>query len=299
MSPLEGLEGYIIHPYIGIPDLRKGVESLSTALMAGRTNQQFLVFEGVTKDDLAQIDSKRASIGSHTRMSHYTDSNLLIIQLMPSVEHELAHGNLGDQVKVTLVAMGIKPNNFGRVGAGKYSGPRSSKEDDTAYKPLTRGHRTDWPTIVFESGLSGSLPHLRQDAHWWLSNSGGDVKIVILISIRLPQKMLLVEKWCLAPDPGSTRAHPNPNLLVPTKIQELTVTQNPNPQQGTIQPNAITVQPGTVATYDVVGPPLVFEFQNLLLRNPVPPEADVVLTEVELADGRMVSGNPLTRGVVS
>jgi hypothetical protein len=292
MWPPRGLVGHI-HPYIGIRDLRKRVKSLSTAMMAHRTSQKFLVFDGVTIDDLAQIDSERASIGRHTRMSHYVDGNLLIIKVMPSLEHELAHGNLGDRIKNALIRMGIEEDDFGRVGSTRYSVPRSSKEGDTAYKPITRKYKIDWPTIVLESGFSEPLSDLRKDAEWWLRNSGGDVKIVILISIEPSDKTLLVEKWCLAPDPGSrlaTRAHPNPNPLVPTRMQELKITQNLKPQQvsiqpnaATVQPNAVTVQPGTVAAYDVVGAPLVFEFENLLLRTPAPPAQDVVFTAELLA----------------
>ena len=73
-------------------------------------------------------------------------------------------------------------------------------------------------------------------------------------------------------------------------MQELKITQNPKPQQvsiqpnaATVQPNTVTVHPGTVAAYDVVGAPLAFEFENLLLRTPVPPEQDVVFTAELLA----------------
>jgi hypothetical protein len=76
-SPVETLtlEGYTdahIYRFTGIPDLRKVVGSLSNALVAGRTTQQYLVFRGVTKDQLTQIDHDRASIGKHIQMTHYT-----------------------------------------------------------------------------------------------------------------------------------------------------------------------------------------------------------------------------------
>ncbi|KIX01034.1 uncharacterized protein Z518_10100 [Rhinocladiella mackenziei CBS 650.93] len=293
MSPLQGLERTHIHQYKSFRGLRGCVKSLSTALMAGRTNQQFLVFRDVKKDDLAEIDAKRESIGRHARMSCYTYDNLLIIKLMPSVEHEMVHRNLGENIKFELIQMGIKRNHFPAVGAGRYSRPHSSKEGDTAYKPATRDQKTDFPTIVLESGLSESLNHLRHDARWWLSDPTSHAEIVLLISIRQQEKMLLVEKWCLAPASASrptTRAQAASTGSVPTKVQELMVIQNPTPHLGstaqasTFGQPTVTIQPGTTSAYDVAGAPLVLEFQKLLLRTPIPPERDIFFSPADLAE---------------
>ena len=65
-------------------------------------------------------------------------------------------------------------NPYDCGGAGRFEGRKSSKEGDKAYKPLPARRRDeDWPTIVFESGLSESLRRLRVDARWWLEKSGG------------------------------------------------------------------------------------------------------------------------------
>jgi hypothetical protein len=55
--------------------------------------------------------------------------------------------------------------------------------------------KTDWPTIMFESGFSESLGHLRNDAKWWLANSQGEVKIAVIIAIQPADKKLHIEKW--------------------------------------------------------------------------------------------------------
>src|SRR5271156_4468296 len=106
-SSLEGQVDTPIYRFTGIPDLRGRVDSQSKALLAGRTTQQYLVFRGVTKDDLARIDRQRANIGKHTRMTHYTDTDLLITKLMPSGEHEAAHITLADEVNRKLEEMGL------------------------------------------------------------------------------------------------------------------------------------------------------------------------------------------------
>jgi hypothetical protein len=80
-SHLEGL-GYVsIYQFKGIQDLQKRVEKQSDALRDGRTINQYLVFLGVTKDHLAQIDRQRTKMRKHTRITHYTDTRELIVKL--------------------------------------------------------------------------------------------------------------------------------------------------------------------------------------------------------------------------
>lgn len=136
---------------------------------------------------------------------------------------------------------------------------------------LQEGRYSGWPTIVFEPGLSEGLARLRADARWWLINSGGDVNIFLIISVKPVQTCLLIEKWCLSPATNLpvTRANPDFNVLVPTKMQGVSITRNP----------ANTTQPGT---YTVTGGPLVLEFQSLYLQAPVAPEGDLIFTTVIL-----------------
>ena len=282
----EGLKDVPIHQYIGIPNLRRCVRAQSTELQAGRSNQQYLVFQGVTEYHLDKIDHERASIGKHTRMSHDTDDDLLVIKLMPAAEHENAHITLGMDLVLALIGMGLPRRCIYALGGTTFRGRNSSKEADSAFKPISRTQKTDWPTIVFESGLSKSLPRLRLDAQWWLTNSRGDVNIIVIISITPAVKRLRFEKWCLRPAPGNipaTRANPNPNPLVPTRVQEITVIQNPAAQPSTIAQPSATIQPGPAPPYTVTGAPLTLEFQDILLRAPVPPEGNVTFTIADLS----------------
>ena len=269
---MEGLEGVDIQLFVGIPNMRKIVKSQSDKLQAGDSNQQYLVFKPVREDDLAKIDCARHNIGKHTRMTHYTDTNLLIVKLMPSAKHEAAHLQLARSMDIRVIKMGMSEYDLYSLGGTRFYGRNSSKEGDSAYKPLpSRRNEIDWPTIVFESGLSESLRRLRSDARWWLKNSRGDVKIVIIISIKPVQSMLRIEKWELAPvnrRRPSTRAVPNnPNILpqnrpqIPTKIQEITIV-----------PNTVT------------GAPLILEFEKIFLRPAVLPESDIIFTGQELSD---------------
>jgi hypothetical protein len=270
-SPLEGYADARIYRFTGIPDLRKVVGSVSNALAAGRTTQQYLIFRGVTKDQLARIDHDRASIGKHIRMTHYTDTDLLTIKV-PSTEHEQAHLSLSDEVNYKLERMGLARRSLWGCGGTKYAGFGCSKEGDSTYKPKwCRAGKDNWPTLVFEAGLSETLANVRTDAEWWLTNSRGEVKIAIVISIKPAQKSLWIEKWCLQPRRPAAPVI-RANDLVPTKIQELTIIQNPH----------IPPPRGTISTYLVTGAPLILEFDKLLLRAPVLPEGDVIFTAADL-----------------
>jgi len=270
-SPLKGLQDVPIHQYKGIRDLQQRVQAQSAELQAGHSKQQYLVFQGVTKQQLAKIDRERDSIGWHTRITHYTSINLLIIKLTPSVQHELAHSALADLLTFRLSFMGFNEPPLNRVGAARFDGNQSSKEGDSAYKPDSRNRKDDWPTIVFESGFSETLTKLRNDAQWWLTNSQGDVRIVVIVLARPEHKTLRVEKWCLAPPQPRRSPRLNPGAQVPTRVQEILVTQNP------------PAHPGGASTYTVTGAPLTLEFQEMFLRAPAPPESDVTFTTADLS----------------
>jgi hypothetical protein len=189
-SPTVGLEGIYNHPYKGIRNLQNLVGKQADMLMAGRSNQQYLVFRGVTKDNLAKIDNARHKMGKFCRMSHDSNADLLVIKLMPSAVHQAVHITLANRVLSALIPMGLPISSLYPVGGGRCYGRSRSKEGDSSYKPLVRTRETDWPTLIFEAGLSESLTRLRYDAQWWLTHSGGDVKIVVIISIKQAERKL-------------------------------------------------------------------------------------------------------------
>src|SRR3954463_15604001 len=154
------------------------------------------------------------------------------------------------------------------LGATTFKTPRVSKEGDSAFKPLSiRPNEADWPTIVLESGWSESLTRLRRDAHIWLENSGGDVKMVLLFSIGRTARTMVIEKWENRPVPA--------NRPVTRSITSAAAPQTPSQIQAiTIDSNSNTVN----------GAPLILEFQKIFLRQTVPPlEHDFTFTAQDLS----------------
>jgi hypothetical protein len=265
--------------------MRGIVKRKSDEFQRGDSDQQYLIFTRVSIDNLAKIDRARNSIGKGIRMTHYTDIDLLMVKLS-SVVHEKAHVNLAKRVVIALTRMGtpgLAEDEFCGVGAARFRGPRSSKEGNSTHKPQSfRPNDPDWPTIVIESGVSESLRRLRFDAGWWLTESRGDVKIVIIISIQQAKSRLRIEKWEHAPNGRllPLRTPPNnPNNLIrqiPTKIQEITIVSNT--VAGAPLPAAIG------GPFTVTRVPLVLEFDKIFLRPPVLPETDITFNVQELSD---------------
>jgi hypothetical protein len=285
ISPLDGLNFINLLPFVGIQKMRGIVKRQSAKFERGDSDQQYLTFTDVSVDDLAKIDRARNSIGKGIRMTHYTDIDLLIVKL-PSAVHERAHGNLATDMIEKVVLMGMRARELDFVGASRFRGRRSSKEGDSAYKPQSfRPNDPDWPTIVIESGVSESLHRLRFDAGWWLTESGGDVKIVIIISIQQAQSRIQIEKWEHAPSgrPLPLRTPPNnlnnnPNNLIrqiPTKVQNITIVSN------TVAGGPLPAVIG--GPFTVTGAPLVLEFNKIFLRPAVLPETDITFNVQELS----------------
>jgi hypothetical protein len=161
-------------------------------------------------------------------------------------EARISAREFGQKVVIALSRMGTPGLAEDSLGRTLFKGRNSSKEGDLTFKPLsTRSGEADWPTIVFECGYSESLHHLRMVVRWWLTESRGDVKIITIISVKLAQSMLQIEKW---------------ELPMRTPL------------------------PVTAAPFTVVRTPLVLESDKLFLRPVVPPETDITFTVQDLSN---------------
>ncbi|CAG8890540.1 unnamed protein product [Penicillium egyptiacum] len=151
----------------------------------------------------------------------------------------------------------------------------AGKQGDQAFLPPARCPNGlpsgSWPTFVIEAGVSESLSRLREDARGWFVISEGQVRIVIIISIKSTN--ITFERWQLAPSNAPrplTRAYlsplcaQNPNIP-PLTIQPITTQQPDSVQEVYVEPNR------------VVGAPLVIPFVAIHDRVPGPGEHDILI----------------------
>ena len=259
---LEGLEDKV-RLFLGLTNMRRVANSRIQDLQAGKTTDQYLVFKPVTTDDFDKIDN---TIGRHWRKTHCIDLNTLIVKLMPLLRHKVAHHSFGSLLKEQILFMEFSIYQLIDIGGTTYHGRSVSKEADTAFKPTAfRPNAADWPTIVFEVADSESLRQLKNGAQWWLSNSGGQVQIVLIFLIQERSRTIQIEKWETRPTTGRTTRSNQPPAQVPTQIQQIIISPN-----------------------NVTGAPLILHFHLAFLRainqNAVPPEHDFTFTAQDLRD---------------
>jgi hypothetical protein len=253
-----------IQRYRGIAEIERAVRALSEKLREGETTDQYLVFQPVTVKERDEVDNRRYKIGKGIRLTHCADVETLIIKV-PTAAHEMVAAYFQIELGIRCNQMGVPRRDCTPLGSTTFRGTSTSKEADGAFKPATlRPHELDWPTLVLEVGVSESLPRLRNDARWWLSNSGGQVNIVLIFHINRGTKTMLIEKWETIPATGGPVTRLNqPLAQIPTQMQAITIDQN-----------------------NVTGAPLTLHFHGIFLRQPAqqanPPQHDLVFTAQDL-----------------
>ena len=264
---LEGLKDQT-QIFTSISGLRSAINTLSTHLYQGTAISQYLVFQSVTEDNFTKIEEKRHIIGRGLRFTYCTDINTLIIKV-PTKEHERVTRAFTHDFVRRIEHMGLTDlDDLCDMGATIYKGHSIKKEADSCWRPVaTRPNPLDWPTLVFEVGMSETLRKLRNDAQWWLANSQGRVKIVLLFKINQVTKTIHIEKWECRPATLTYALRSNRlPVQVPAQIQTVDIDAN----------GVITGSPPATT------PPLVLHFRDIFLRQPVPPEQDVIYTAQNL-----------------
>ncbi|CUS12724.1 unnamed protein product [Tuber aestivum] len=269
----EGLEGTERQQYHDVPSFARAIKSQADHLRAGNLIVgQYAVFSSVTSEELTKLEQNRDTNRKSLRFLYLNDVETLIVKITPSKPYELSTSDLVQMVHEKAIAMGLVRQLLDLRGA-TFQGVRSKKEGDSALIPRTLSLATDWPTVIFECGLSESLKRLRADASWWLENSRGAVKIVLLICVSPQQRKIHLEQWetrnILNPQPS--RTDNSPLVTRRRKVHEIDIT-------------APIVTGSALSPPVVDGAPLTLDFEKVMLRQPGNGEGNVVLTAQDLAD---------------
>ncbi|KGO49249.1 hypothetical protein PEX2_031590 [Penicillium expansum] len=204
---------------------------------------------------------EEVSLSSARHMFSY-DTRSMIIKLVTGA-HDAASRGLLCEVRDVVHDMGLH-RSIHPVGSKRVRGVSSSKEADESWVPTQHvpGRDAKWPTVVVEVGVSESYRKLKADAEWWLTNSKGDVNLVIIVSINRTTPNIKFEAVSL--DISSLR-HQRPRY-VPTIRQSITTSRR----------GAQTTTSPAVA--------LTIEFEELCCCQPVPREHDIEISPDQLAD---------------
>jgi len=182
-----------------------------------------------------------------------------IITILPGIAHEFVSRQLFTNILVKVMAIaGHDSESICSTGSTRFGvagGGRRSKEGDEGIRCSTRTGPDGWPNIMIEVGYSEPLRMLQMDAKWWLLNSGGRTKMVIIALIGTNPNKLHIEIW---------EDKPNSNPRIRT---EATNTVDID-ESGVVSPPSAAI---TIPYYSL------FDVQN-------PNAMDITFTTAELAD---------------
>ncbi|KXG45557.1 uncharacterized protein PGRI_033240 [Penicillium griseofulvum] len=250
-------DGHVVHHFTDFKLLCACAKTLVESLQS-KSENQWLVVLGLSQSDIQRLDEDHNCLeGIEYRFSWEGQTGL--IKIVPSFEHDSVTDALTRAVDLSLIKMGlVSTTNRKWVATTTYKPTvNKGKQADQGFLPPSRrppipGSSPGWPTLAIETGLSESLSQLRHNARWWFSNSSGEVRIVLVISISKRKDRVSIEKWQLA----STN---RPRSL--TCAHEVAITAN-----------------------GVTGAPLTITFVALYDRPPAHGEGDIVLTARDFLD---------------
>ncbi|RPA94615.1 hypothetical protein L873DRAFT_1746861 [Choiromyces venosus 120613-1] len=256
---------------------------------------QYAVFTPVTQDKLTKIDHRRDNHHKGLRFMYLNHEQALIVKIPAGELHELVHREFAYMCREKAVGLGLG-HELRDVGRRIFQGIASRKEPDTAFKPSSRPLESNWPTVVFECGVSESLKRLTVDSRWWLDNSAEGVKIVLLFSIAKVARSIHIEKWEMltVQNPHATSANPHPFVTRPTKVHEVDiagpvalapVALAPAKHAPAAPTPAVPAPAGPAPV--VTGVPLTLDLDKIFLRQPHQGEGNIILTAQDL--GRYAS----------
>jgi hypothetical protein len=180
--------------------------------------------------------------------------------------------NITRAIDLFCSRMGIEPTaEFAWAGTTTrlLCAGRKGKQPDGCLFPKSRMQRDReaWPTLVIEAGVTASLLRLREEARWWLRNSQGEVRMVLVLGIHRQRRTLCIEKW-----------EQKERSRAPIQQQQL-----PHQPEASLQ--AYAAQTIEISSESVSGAPLVLPFEELLERPRQGREADIILAEEPLRVG--------------
>lgn len=262
---------YILRSFSSLRALRIDVEQVFRQLDERDDGNQYIILLNMPKSIRVQLDENKNLLnGVGFRFMFENSAGLVKIvssyahdaitrRLTSSIDRISIQANVPDTELEWAMATTFKPT----VGT-------SGKQADDSLLPRCRqgsaGHPCNWPTLVIESGVSESLSKLHEDAKWWFQNSGGEVRYVMILSIKRVRKTFLLQKLQLSP-PGQPVG-----FSAATVFQQMAIPPMPPlvPQAAIIQ-HPFVAQSVTITPATVIGSnPIYLHFQALFGRAPQP-----------------------------
>jgi len=180
---------------------RKLARMVRKTFDSGSADQYFLYFHGVDarEYDVIEQELHRVRIRNAVRLTFENTLDAAIVRITPGPEHCAVVINLYYAIfhKINSIP-GQSSWSVEAYGATLFQVPGvRGKEGDEGIAPSTRVGRSVWPSMMIEIGYAGGEDFLRLDAQWWLINSAGRTRFVILVFITKNPLALSIECWSM------------------------------------------------------------------------------------------------------
>ncbi|KAF7173838.1 hypothetical protein CNMCM5623_006051 [Aspergillus felis] len=258
-------EDHILVQFTALETLQQTAEQVHDSLNQTGDGNQFILVLGLTKKARIELDSEERPLNGIPYRFMF-ENTAGIIKIL-TYGHDALTINITRQIDLFCSRMGMDSTAefaWGGTTTRLLCARTKGKQPDGCLFPKARiqRDREAWPTLVIEAGVTASLPRLREEARWWLRNSQGEVRVVLVLGIHRQRRTLIIEKW---------------------EQQERSLThQRQLPRQPEASPQAYAAQTIEISSESVSGTPLVLHFEELLERPRQGREADIVVGEEQL-----------------
>lgn len=218
-----------------------------------RNHSQYMLFSKINNETFTRdFNICHHKPSWHLFDTYFPHSQQLLIRASTFTDHERAQAGLVNIMLTKLAAMDGANMSLDWTGSAEIHAPSCIKKADQIFAPRDVPHgRSDvWPTLIIQSGFIESKLKLQADAKWWITESRGDVKTVLVICVHRREAKIIIQKW--------------ESPIVRQQVVVSLLDGRPEP--------------------DVRNGPLVVSFEKLFLRWPKYIEGDIVFTDDDLGE---------------
>jgi hypothetical protein len=271
----DGITSTITRTYSNFKQLEQAAHSVLKTLEANDCDgNQWILVLGLTKEAIERLDNDKECLGGVDFRFEWEGATGLI-KVIPGATHESLIDAFNLKVNSDLQNMGIHWTQRRWVGTTTYRPANKGKQGDQGFTPPSRqvaqGQTRGWPTLVIEVGVSESISKLRSDAKFWLNNSNGQTRFVILISAK--RARVTFENWMLMPP---NAPNPAPSAYV-AALRSRPVHSPPLVNQPAASQQLYSAQEVVVTPTGMAGAPMILPFRALYDRAPGPNETDITI----------------------
>ncbi|KAJ5979464.1 hypothetical protein N7501_002806 [Penicillium viridicatum] len=185
------------YPYRGPKQFLETVKMEQSHQQEEFEASEWVLFSNINKQVFSRDFLNSDSILQRCWNSYDSSQHLLLVKMPVSRAHETVARVFEKHLFFCLIPMGLDDclRTFGSATCEAENG--SAKQPDCQFLPrrLSGGRTAKWPSLEVETAFLETPSKLMSDARFWLSESNGDVQMVITIKIGRSLPNIVLGSW--------------------------------------------------------------------------------------------------------